>query len=112
MSPRRVFVRRLDMSDSVLIVSKIKVDRIADVRAAVANLVVALEAAQPGGLRYMAWLLPDGVTAVVLRQIDDGVENPLPDLPEYQKLLDIVEGSRAAPVEVQPVTVMGSYRSF
>ena len=73
---------------------------------------MALDAAQPEGLRCASWLLPDGETFVALLQIDDGVENPLQDLPEYKETLEIVERLRAAPPVVQPLTVIGSYRLF
>jgi hypothetical protein len=38
--------------------------------------------------------------------------NPLPRFPEFQELLEGVEGSRAEPPNVQPLTVVGSYRLF
>jgi hypothetical protein len=38
--------------------------------------------------------------------------NPLPRVPEFQELLEGVEGSRAEPPNVQPLTVVGSYRLF
>jgi hypothetical protein len=98
---------------SVLMVhSKIEADRSADVQAAVTKVIEALDAAQPEGTRYASLLLPDGETFVALLQVDDGVANPLPGLPEYQELLKIVEGSRAAPAIVQHGTVTGSYRLF
>ena len=98
---------------SVLMVqSKIKAERVADVQAAVKKMIVGLDAAQPEGTRYASLLLPDGETFVALLQVDDGVANPLPDLPEYVELLKIVEGSRAEPAIVQHSTVTGSYRLF
>jgi hypothetical protein len=98
---------------SVLMVqSKIEAERVADVQAAVRKMIVALDAAQPDGTRYGSLLLPDGETFVALLQLDDAVANPLPDLPEYQELLKIVEGSRAEPAVVQHWTLTGSYRLF
>jgi hypothetical protein len=98
---------------SVLMVqSKFKAESIADLQAAVNKLIVALDAAQPEGVRYACLLQPDGETLVVLLQIDDGVENPLPGLTEYQELLRIADGSRAEPPVVQQWEVTGSYRLF
>ena len=98
---------------SVLMVqSKFEAERVADVQAAVNKVIVALDAAQPQGIRYASLLLPDGETLVALLQVDDGVENPLSALPEYQELLEIAEGSRADPPIVQRWTVTGSYRLF
>jgi hypothetical protein len=38
--------------------------------------------------------------------------NPLPRFHDFQELLEGVEGSRAEPPTVQPLTVIGSYRLF
>jgi hypothetical protein len=57
-------------------------------------------------------LLADGQTFAALVQVDDGVENPIPSLPEFRELQELVEASRAEPPNVQPLTVMGSYRLF
>ncbi len=98
---------------SVLMVqSKITPEDVADVQAGVEKMIVALDAAQPDGIRYASFLRPDGETFVVLLQVDDGVENPLAGLPEYQELLEIVEGVRAEPPIVEQWTVGGSYRLF
>lgn len=96
----------------LMVQSKIKAESVTDVEAAVNKVLVALDAAQPEGLRYASFLAPDGETFVALLQVADGVENPLPGLPEYQQLLEVVEGSRAAPPIVQSSTVIGSYRLF
>lgn len=98
---------------SVLMVqSKIKAESVADVQAAVKKVLAALDVARPAGIRYASCLLPDGETFVALLQVDNGVENPLPGLPEYRKLLEVVEGWRAEPPIVQSWTVIGSYPSF
>jgi hypothetical protein len=57
-------------------------------------------------------LLPDGETFVALLQVDDGVENPLPGFPEFREFIEAVEAARAEPADVQPLTVIGSYRLF
>jgi hypothetical protein len=95
-----------------MIQSKIKPEGVADVEAAIDKVVVALDAAQPDGIRYASCLQPDGETFVALLQVDDGVENPLFELPEYKTLLEVVEGLRAEPPVVEAWTVTGSYRLF
>jgi hypothetical protein len=92
--------------------AKIKAESVTDVQAAVKKMFAAINAAQPEGIRYASCLLPDGETFVALAQVDDGVENPLPGLPEFRELQEVVEGSRAEPPNVQPLTVLGSYRLF
>jgi hypothetical protein len=94
----------------LMVRSKITAEGVTDVEAAVNKVVLALDAAQPEGLRYGSFLAPDGETFVALRVLDDGVGNPLAELPEYKELLDVVEGVRAAPPVVEMWTVTGSYR--
>jgi len=72
----------------------------------------AIDEAQPEGLRYASCLLPDGETFIALLQLDDGLENPLPGFPEFQQFIQEVEAQRAEPANVQPLTVVGSYRLF
>ena len=95
-----------------MIQAKIKRESVTDVQAAATKMFAAINAAQPEGIRYASCLLPDGETFVALVQLDDGTENPLPGFPEFQAFFDGVEASRAAPAEVQPLTVVGSYRMF
>ena len=72
----------------------------------------ALNAAQTDGIRYAWCLLPDGEAFVALVQVDDGLENPLPGLPEFRELQEGIEGSFAEPPNSWPLTVIGSYRLF
>jgi hypothetical protein len=92
--------------------AKIKTESVADVQAATEKMFAAINAAQPEGIRYASLLLADGQTFAALVQVDDGVENPIPSLPEFRELQELVEASRAEPPNVQPLTVMGSYRLF
>jgi hypothetical protein len=95
-----------------MVQAKIKRESVTDVQAAAKNMFAAVDAAQPEGIRYASCLLPDGETFVALLQVDDGVENPLPGFPEFREFLKGVEASRAEPPNVQPLTVIGSYRLF
>lgn len=92
--------------------AKLKTDSVTEVRAAAQKLFTAIDAAQPEGVRY-AWILyPDGETFAALVQVDDGVDNPIPALPEFQELQQSVDGALAEAADVQPLTVIGSYRLF
>jgi hypothetical protein len=95
-----------------MVQAKVRRDTVADVQAAAKKMFAAIDAAQPEGIRYASSLLPDGETFVALLQLDDGVENPLPAFPEFREFLEGVEASRAEPADVQPLTVIGSYRLF
>ncbi len=92
--------------------AKLKTDSIAEVRTAAQTLFAAIETAQPEGVRY-AWILyPDRETFAALVQVDDGVENPIPALPEFKELQEQIAGSIVEAAQVQPLTVIGSYRLF
>jgi len=95
-----------------MVQAKIKRQSVTDVQAAAKKMLAAIDAAQPEGIRYASCLLPDRETFVALLQVDDGVENPLPRFPEFREFLEGVEASRAEPANVQPLTVIGSYRLF
>jgi len=62
--------------------------------------------------RYASSRLADGVTYVALLEIDDGVENPLPALSEFQELQENLKGWVAEPPTLEQLTVVGSYRFF
>jgi hypothetical protein len=92
--------------------ARIRAESVTDVQAAAKKMFAAINAAQPEGIRYVWWVLPDGETFVALAQVDDGVENPIPGLPEFQELQEGLEGWLAEPPNAQPLTVIGSCRLF
>ena len=95
---------------SVLIVqSKVKQENVADVDAAAQRMFAALREAQPEGIRYASLRLADGVTYVAVLEIDEGVENPLPAMPEFQAFQEGLKGWLAEPPAAGPATVVGSY---
>lgn len=98
---------------SVLMVqSKVKPESVADVDAAVRRMFAAIEEAQPEGIRYASCRLADGVTYLALLEVDEGVENPLPELPEFQELQASLREWVAEAPSAGPATVIGSYRLF
>lgn len=77
--------------------------------AAIERLFAAVHRQQPAGVRYWYGRLPDGATYVALLELDDGVDNPLPGLPEGRQFQEELRRFAAAPLP-EPVTVIGSYR--
>ena len=95
----------------VLIVqSKVKEESVAEVDAAAGRMFAAIEQAQPEGIRYGSFRLADGVTYVAVLQVEDGIENPLPGLPEFREFQEGLAGWVAEPPAAGPATVVGSYR--
>src|ERR1700754_3370895 len=92
--------------------AKIKTEHVADVQMAADKLFAAIDAAQPEGIRYAWTALPDGETFLVFVQVDDGVENTILSLPEYQEFQEQGREWIAEAPGAQELTVVGSYRFF
>jgi hypothetical protein len=94
----------------LMVRSKIRAEAVGDVDTAVEGLFAAIHQAQPEGIRYMSCRLPDGVTYVALLALDEGVDNPLPALPEFKEFQENLKKWMAGPPTAEPLTVVGSYR--
>jgi hypothetical protein len=92
--------------------AKVKREHVADVKAGAKTLFAAIDAAAPEGIRYSWSVLPDEETFVVLVQVEDGAENTIPELPEYQALQSHLQDWIAEAPSSEPLTVVGSYRMF
>jgi hypothetical protein len=98
---------------SVLMVrSKIKPENTANAEAAIKGVFSAIEQAQPVGVRYASSRLADGVSFVVLLELEDGVDNPLVALPAVVEFQENLKQWMAEPPTVEQMTVIGSYRLF
>jgi len=96
----------------MLLRAEVKPDSVADVEAAVAKLFVALEQAQPEGVRYASCRLADSNTFVILLQLADGIENPLPAVSEFTEFQASLPKWLAKPPVPEQLTVVGSYNLF
>ena len=56
-------------------------DDVAEVEAGIDAMLAAIERTQPAGVRYAAFRLGDGVSFLLLLELEDGIENPLPPSP-------------------------------
>jgi hypothetical protein len=98
---------------SVMMVrATVKEESVADAEEAVRKMFAAVEQAQPKGVRYASCKLADGVTFVALVALDDGIENPLPAVPEWREFQENLEEWRAEPPTLEQLTVVGSYNIF
>ena len=96
----------------MMIRATLKPERVEEVDAAIERLFAALDAAQPAGVRYASLRMADDVEAVILLQLDDGANNPLPQIPEFVEFQQALGEWIDGPPEAQPLTVKGSYRLF
>jgi hypothetical protein len=92
--------------------AKVKTDSVADVEAAVTAMFSALERARPQGVRYASCRLADSATFVILLQVQDGIDNPLPTVPEFRQFQDNLKHWIAEPPIPEQLTVIGSYNLF
>lgn len=91
---------------------KVKPESVVEFEAAATRIFEALQQTVPAGVRYISCRLSDGVTYQALLKLDDGVENPLPELPEGKAFLDNLRNWIAEPPIRDQLTVIGSYRFF
>jgi hypothetical protein len=96
----------------MMIRPKIKAEHLDEVDAAVEKMFAAIAREKPEGVRYASCRLPDGVTFVVLLALDDGIDNPLPAVPEFREFQDKLRTWIAEPPIPDQLTVLGSYRLF
>jgi hypothetical protein len=92
--------------------SRIRADAVPAVEAALREMFAAIEREQPDGVRYASCRMADGVTFLVLLQVDEGTENPLPQIPEFRRFQEALRGWAEGPPEAGPAEVVGSYRLF
>ena len=95
-----------------MIRAKVKDESVADVEAAVAKMFSAIEEAEPQGVRYASCRLADGSTFVILLQLENDTENPLPAVPEFRQFQESLNGWISVPPVPDQLTVVGSYRLF
>lgn len=88
----------------------IRPDAVEAVESAVGELFAAIEQKAPENLRYGSFRLGDGATYLVLLQVDEGTENPLPEMPEFQRFQEGLREWAAGPPEAGPAEVIASYR--
>ena len=95
---------------SVLMVrSKAKSERVAEVDAAATTMFEAIRATRPKGVRYVSYKLVDGLTYLAVLQLAEGFENPLPQMEEFRQFQEGLTDWMAEPPIAAPVTVIGSY---
>jgi hypothetical protein len=95
----------------LMVRSKIKAESVAEVETAIEKVFSAIKQAQPAGVRYASSRLADGVTFVILLELE-GEDNPLAALPAFVEFQEDLKKWIAEPPTVEQLTVIGSYRLF
>lgn len=92
--------------------AEVKPDSVDDVEARVAKMFAAIEQTQPAGVRYASCRVAGSTTFVILLQFADGIENPLPGVPEFKEFQANLPDWLAKPPAPEQLTVVGSYNLF
>ena len=90
--------------------TKVKAEAVPAVEAAGKKLFEAIARARPGNVRCVSSRLADGLTFVTVLDIDDGTENPLPRLPAFRELQEVLGSAVTEPPVAGPASVIGDYR--
>jgi hypothetical protein len=96
----------------LMVQAKIKEENVAAAKAAVDQVIQALEQSHPAGIQYASCLRSDGVTFVALLKLADDGSHPLRDLPAYQAMVQSLSQWYDGPPAADQLTVTGSYGLF
>jgi hypothetical protein len=90
---------------------KLKKESVADFEVTRDKILSELAQDQPKGIRYTWCKLSDGVTFLGLLELDEGVKNPLPDIPAGKEFLENIKNWVVEPPIREELSVVGSYES-
>jgi hypothetical protein len=91
---------------------RLKKESVADFEATRDRILSELAREQPKGIRYTWCKASDGVTFLGLLELDEGVKNPLPDIPAGKEFLANIKSWVAEPPVREELSVVGSYASM
>lgn len=81
--------------------------------AAAEAMFAAIENERPEGVRYSAYRVGDTEKFVILLELDEGTENPLPGIAAVRTFQEDLRGGwLAEPPVMEQLTLVGEYRSF
>jgi len=97
----------------VMVRYKLKADRVEENEKAVRAVFAQLTEGKPGGLRYVTFKQPDGVSFVHIASIEtaDGT-NPLQSVPAFKEFSAAIKDRCEEPPVAVDLTEIGSYRFF
>jgi hypothetical protein len=90
----------------------VKDGRIEEAEAAARELFATLERVRPEGMRYASTRVADGATFVILTELDEGIEDPRPAIPEFRRFLELLKDLVDGPPVIEQLDVVGTYNLF
>jgi hypothetical protein len=89
----------------------VKPEHVDDVEREIGGFFAALQREQPDGIRYTSGRLANSTTYLTVLELDDGVENPLPQLPEFGQFQAHIRDWAAGPPTAEQLDVIATYRA-
>jgi hypothetical protein len=96
----------------VMVRQKVKDGSLEEGEAAARELFATLDRVRPEGVRYASTRVADSSTFVILLELADGIEDPRPAIPEYQRFLEQLKSWVDGPPVIERLDVVGSYNLF
>jgi hypothetical protein len=96
----------------MLLRQKVKDGSVEAAEAAVRDLFATLDRVRPEGLRYASTRVVDSSTFVILTELTEGIEDPRPAIPEFQRFLEQLKGWVDGPPVIEQLDIVGSYDLF
>jgi len=91
---------------------KVKEGSVEAAEAAARDLFATLDRVRPEGVRYASTRLAGSATFVILFELADGVADPRPAIPEFQRFLEQLKAWTDGPPVIERLDVVGSYNLF
>jgi hypothetical protein len=91
---------------------KVKDGSLEEAEAAARDLFATLDRVRPEGVRYASTRVVDSSTFVILFELADGIEDPRPAIPEFQRFIEQLRGWVDGPPVIEHLDVVGSYNLF
>jgi hypothetical protein len=95
-----------------MIRAQIQEHKVPEAEEAARKMFAEIDQARPSGVRYASSKLPDGVTFVVILQLEEDGDNPLLALQTFRDFQEGLKKWLAEPPSAEPLKIVGSYKLF
>jgi len=83
----------------------------AELEESIGRVLAALADAAPAGVSYTAVRAPESSEFLLMLALEEGIANPLPELPEAAALRTLITQRAGGPVPPVAMQVIGEYRA-
>jgi len=93
----------------MMVSSRVREDKVSELEDALGAVFTSLATEQPENVRYMALKGSDGVTFIAVLEVEEGAENPLLLIPEFQEFQGRLPEWVDGPPAIDQVAIVGSF---